>query len=138
VIVQAPPPPVDAAPPPIDAPQTVVVHVESKPEGAMIIDEDEGIDRCEATPCEMKLVLGDHTVHLRAQLQGYDDHTFVVNPAKARTEGLRDLRFSLVKAVGRAPKTHPVHHVTPRPPTNPTGGELTGPPPSSGGTVPAP
>jgi hypothetical protein len=138
-VVQAPPP-VDAAPPPVDTgPRTVELNLTSVPRGAKIVGAD-GVVYCAAAPCvKEKLVVHDQLV-LTAQLAGYDDQTRTVPVADLAVEGARDVEFDLKKTakVRPAPRPRPVHHVTPRPPANPTGGELSGPPPSSGGTVPAP
>ena len=109
-LVAPPPVPADAAPvaEPIDAPppkpefETVTMHFESTPSGARIIGEDDGLDTCAATPCDVALTLHDREVRYIAQLAGYDDKRFAVNPA---TQKGKPVKFSMQKPVGRAPKT---------------------------------
>jgi hypothetical protein len=108
-VVAPPPPPVflDAAVAPIDAeppkPQyeVVTVKIESTPPGAHIVGEDDGLDKGQ-TPFGMEMVLKDLQVHYVAQLPGYDDKHFSVNAA---TQKDVPVKFSMVKAVGRAPRT---------------------------------
>jgi len=91
--------PVDAAKPEFE---TVNMHFESTPPGARIIGEDDGLDTCTATPCDVDLTLHDRDVRYIAQLPGYDDKHFAVNPA---TQKGKPVKFSMSKPVGRAPKT---------------------------------
>ena len=90
---------------PADAPgpafDLVKVHVESTPPGAHIVGEDDGLDHG-VTPFDMELVLKDEKQKYVAQLGGFDDKHFVINAAMQRDT---PVRFSMVKAVGRAPKT---------------------------------
>ncbi|HUJ62693.1 MAG TPA: serine/threonine-protein kinase [Kofleriaceae bacterium] len=128
-----------AAPPPDAAPvrpeaETIVVHVESNPAGAQVFGEDDG-RAYGATPCDVALVVHDDNYKLIAQLPGYDDRHFAVNPLAQKAKN-DPVVIRLVKAVGRAPKTTKMT----RPGAGsgsaaPTGhGELTGNP--FGGNVP--
>jgi serine/threonine-protein kinase len=135
-------PPIDAAPSEAEA-KTVDVHIESTPTGAQIYGADNGQDYG-TTPCVAHFLVHDREFHLFAQLDGYDDHPFVVNPAMQLGDA-KPFKIKLVKAVGRAPKMKPMPHptngvsasgsaATQR--ANPTGGELHNNPFTSGGTVP--
>ena len=111
--IATPPPPVvaDAAPaaPPVDAvPEAdgIVVKIETIPPGAEILNLDDGNDYGPA-PCEASFVVHDRNVKLVAQLEGYDDHSFVVNPFAQKTKN-DPVKIKLTKAVGRAAKTNKI------------------------------
>ncbi len=94
-------PPVDAEPPK-PAYEVVKVQLESTPPGAHIVGEDDGLDKGQ-TPFGLEMVLKDEKVKYVAQAPGYDDKHFVLNAATLKDNPV--VRFSMVKAVGRAPKT---------------------------------
>jgi serine/threonine-protein kinase len=98
-------PTVDAAPAKPEA-ETILVHIDTVPSGAMIVGEDDGREYG-TTPRDVPLVVHDQEVKLVAQLDGYDDRKFPVNPYAQKAKN--DLiKIKLVKAVGRAPKTNKV------------------------------
>jgi serine/threonine-protein kinase len=98
-------PTVDATPAKPEA-ETVKVQIESTPPGALVINVDEGREYG-VTPIGIQLVVHDRQVKLIAQLEGYDDHPFSVNPFE-QTGNNTPVKFKLVKAVGRAPKTNKI------------------------------
>jgi hypothetical protein len=105
-----PPPASDAAPaqqvipdaPPPPEAETVTVHIDSIPTGASIVGEDGRV--YDTTPCDIKLVVHDKDVKLMAQLGGYDDRHFTVNPIEQKGVS-KAVKIKLEKAIGRAPKT---------------------------------
>jgi serine/threonine-protein kinase len=137
-------PPSDAAAPVAHEVKVVRVHVESTPTGAEIYGDDDGRDYG-PTPAEVPLPVHDRDVHLRAQLAGYDDHPFTVNPLTQDNDP-SPFKIKLDKAVGHAPRMKQMHPAngapagsgSAAPRTNPTGGELHNNPFTTGGTVPKP
>jgi eukaryotic-like serine/threonine-protein kinase len=144
--------PADAAPTIVSAPadaaparelevKVVRVHVESTPQGAEIYGDDDGRDYG-PTPTEVPLPVHDRDVHLRAQLAGYDDHPFTVNPLTQDNDP-SPFKIKLDKAIGHAPRMKQMHPAngsaagsgSAAPRTNPTGGELHNNPFTTGGTV---
>jgi hypothetical protein len=110
--------------------KVVRVHVESTPQGAEIYGDDDGRDYG-PTPTEVPLPVHDRDVHLRAQLAGYDDHPFTVNPLTQDNDP-SPFKIKLDKAIGHAPRMKQMHPAngsaagsgSAAPRTNPTGGEL--------------
>ncbi len=114
--------------------ETVIVHIDSVPSGASVIGEDGR--EYGTTPCDIKLVVHDKDVKLIAQLAGYDDRPFSVNPIEQKGDS-KPVKIKLAKAVGRAPKTTKLNAGSgAAAPQNHTNGELGGwhDPPS--GTLP--
>ena len=109
-LVAPPPIPMDAAPvaDPIDAApakpayQIVKIQIESTPPGAHVVGVEDGLDHG-ITPFPLEMVLKDEKVKYIAQHEGYDDKPFAINAATQQDSGA--VRFSMVKAVGRAANT---------------------------------
>src|SRR5439155_14687626 len=111
---------------PQDAPkpeaETVKVHFESIPSGATIQEED-GRMVCQKTPCDFRFVVHDKEVNLVAQLPGYVDGHFSMNPY-AQKDQPDPVTVKLKKATGAVP----VHKGSGSAavPVNHAGGELSG------------
>jgi serine/threonine protein kinase len=122
---------IDAAPKPQD--EIITVHIDSVPSHALIFGEDDGREYGPA-PTDIPLVVQNQPYKLIAQLPGYDDRHFPVNPItqKAKNE---TVRIKLDKAVGRAPKTK-VIKTTATPPQDHTAGDLHRDPYAGSGTLP--
>jgi serine/threonine-protein kinase len=109
-----PPPPVaiDAGMkvvvPPIDAmpeARTVTVQFETTPPGAAILGDDGAVELCSQTPCVHTFVVHDDVEKLVAQLDGYNDQHFKINPF-ALDKDNKPVKVKLTKpARGQAPKT---------------------------------
>jgi eukaryotic-like serine/threonine-protein kinase len=93
---------IDAGPPKPEA-ETLKVHIESTPSGALVVGEDDGREYG-TTPCDISVVVHDKDFNAVAQLDGFDDHKFQFNPV-AQKDNNSTIKFKLTKAVGRAPKT---------------------------------
>ncbi|MCE9573401.1 MAG: protein kinase [Deltaproteobacteria bacterium] len=100
----APPPaPPDAAPPP--AVEVVKIPIDSKPTGATIYEGGREIGK---TPTTYDAPLGNDKVSLIAELAGYDDATFTVNPIVDKDRKPSDpVMVRLSKPQGGAPKKIP-------------------------------
>jgi len=98
-------PPVDAAPPTPDAPVPVVdVEIISDPPGATIIMD--GVVQDGVTPLTVPAVKKDSEIAFVAQKDGYNDHSFKINPFLYNKA--KPIRFKLEKP----PKGTPIQHKT--------------------------
>jgi hypothetical protein len=97
-------PPIDAAP---ETP-TIIIHFDSTPQGATIIEEDNARVLCDATPCDAEFDFEKKEIHFIAQLAGYNDQPsyFNVFMQKKRND---PVKVKLVKpAAGQRRKTTPL------------------------------
>jgi serine/threonine protein kinase len=114
------PAPADAGPPPADAApeqiKMVKLTIATVPPGAAIIKD--GVAQSEVTPATVEIVDKEKDVKFVLQLDGYNDHEFVVNPKEKLPEGNK-LTFTLKKPPKGAPV---IRQVPPRPPGTGSGG----------------
>jgi hypothetical protein len=99
----APPAVIDAAPTAPEA-QMISIEIQSSPPGAEIYFEGRDWG---ATPTKVPFVVHDQQVELTAQLDGYDDQSFGLNPyiEKDRSQAIS---IKLHKPKAGAPKTHKI------------------------------
>jgi serine/threonine-protein kinase len=126
----------DAAPKP--EAERILVHIDTTPSGAQILGKDDGRE-WGTTPCDVSLVVHDQQLSFVAQLPGYDDRQFPINPYAQQLKN-DPVKIKLVKAVGRPATTTKIlktgQGAGSARPHDPTGGDLHTNPYEGSGTIP--
>ncbi|HTJ42882.1 MAG TPA: serine/threonine-protein kinase [Kofleriaceae bacterium] len=89
---------------PIDAaPQTVTIYIDSKPSGAMIYWNSREVGK---TPTTFEAPAENHEIDLVAQLDGYDDAQFTINPITDNKGKDKPITVRLIKTKQGAQPKH--------------------------------